>query len=145
MREIKFRVWEKDKKRFLYHRLGEGLCYTAEGKAFAFPRYHELEKRMAVMQFTGLKDKNGKEIYEGDIVLAPCAPSCKGKRSIKPHKCEVRWSSFGLPRWELAIIDYEPGFKWSTGYLNIGCNGDAFEVIGNIYENPELLKEGEKA
>ena len=75
-------------------------------------------------QFTGLKDKNGKEIYEGDVIRHR---SRNEYGSIQDVDTEVRWEG--------------------TGWNFLGGNGafpivetDSGEVIGNIYENPELLK-----
>jgi len=83
-------------------------------------------KDLIWLQYTGLKDKNGVEIYEGDIVK--CSSGC-------PH--EIYWSEpreldlntgFGMPRWYLKGL--KDGYSWS------GLE----EIIGNIYENPELLE-----
>ncbi len=98
-----------------------------------------------VGQFTGLQDKNGKDIFEGDIVASTC-------NKMKPKKDET--DLFETPEFELKtfhnVIDWFNGvrisgwrikgkgfqtqLKWSTvGNMNL-------EVIGNIYDNPELLK-----
>lgn len=75
-----------------------------------------------LMQSTGLKDKNGKEIFEGDIVLVLDSPYTvfydneKGSYRLKPH--DDRWN-----------VDYTSNFS----------HGGNFEVIGNIYENKEQL------
>ncbi len=75
-----------------------------------------------LMQSTGLKDKNGKEIFEGDIVLVLDSPYTvfydteKGSYRLKPH--DDRWN-----------VDYMSNFS----------HGGNFEIIGNIYENKELL------
>lgn len=75
-----------------------------------------------LMQSTGLKDKNGKEIFEGDIVLVLDSPYTvfydneKGSYRLKPH--DDRWN-----------VDYMSNFS----------HGGNFEVVGNIYENKELL------
>lgn len=75
-----------------------------------------------LMQSTGLKDKNGKEIFEGDIVLVLDSPYTvfydneKGSYRLKPH--DDRWN-----------VDYMSNFS----------HGGNFEVIGNIYENKEQL------
>ncbi len=75
-----------------------------------------------LMQSTGLKDKNGKEIFEGDIVLVLDSPYTvfydneRGSYRLKPHDD-----------------------RWNVDYLSNFSHGGNFEVIGNIYENKELL------
>lgn len=113
MREIKFRAWDYKYKE------------TSESFNVLQP-FEMINKRVAngdsfeLMQYTGLKDKNGKEIYEGDIV------------SFKDTKYEVifhkSWGSFCVSA--LNFIQCSPFYSESTKY----------EVIGNIYENEELLK-----
>ncbi len=109
MREIKFRVWNK------------------ATQTMHFPDWNELAERavlpeMFLQQFTGLTDRKGKEIYEGDIVKS---------EQWTPEIYRV-WFSRG-------------GFCFSNDTTDIEYVNDAkyleqFEVIGNIYENPELLK-----
>jgi len=73
MREIKFRVWDNDNKLMYSPKLGyPDIVLEFDGEKFILVEYHEFDKKIhdniTVMQYTGLKDKNGKEIYEGDIV-----------------------------------------------------------------------------
>lgn len=129
MREIKFRVWDGESMR-------EWLSVTKK------PAWQELDVNMpetyswevamnvaalAVMQYTGLKDVNGTEVYEGDIVR--CSRGC-------PH--EVKWFMDNGGTY----LGGMPGFNFGGMHRN-GGTGYAWtgeeEVIGNIYENPELL------
>lgn len=130
MREIKFRVWDKDLK--LMHICGDDVhdSITFDGTGVAF--YYNLQNgagsygedsSYVLMQYTGLKDKNGYEIYEGDIVN--CSSGC-------PHVVEwvqayggTYWG--GMPAFYLSGLN--SGYAWN----------EQEEVIGNIYENPELL------
>jgi len=126
MREIKFRAWDKINKRMLFS-LGdtEGTWWYPFGfemnsKYFQKRSY---SYNCILMQYTGLKDKNGKEIYEGDIVRHKDAPL---------EICTVIWDGGGF----YARSNIEDMFYSLTNKVLI-------EVIGNIYENPELLKENE--
>lgn len=126
-RIIKFRAWDKESELFRPFGLNnvlndsEGDIIIGNGNGFRFRLDNE-----TIQQFTGLMDKNGKEIYEGDIVI------CRSDKEYQRYTSEV-------------VIEPMIGFgtRLGTGswngllstWLNHGC-----EVVGNIYENPELLK-----
>jgi uncharacterized phage protein (TIGR01671 family) len=118
-REIKFRVWDGEKM------LRVDSAMFENGNMLCMFQHSETEveayllKPDAVMQFTGLKDKNGKEIYEGDIVRFVNAEEAYDKT----HTIEWKHNGFLVNGWT-ALLDH---------------HGTTCEVIGNIYENPELL------
>lgn len=119
MREIKFRAWNGHK---MYY---DDL--TVVGPDIGLNRLLEKTgKIFNLMQYTGLKDKNGKEIYEGDLV--------EWKYVRTWHKNEVRWVGGGFMVTTSGFKDdlNEPLDLSLVSILS--C-----EIIGNIYENPELL------
>ena len=91
-------------------------------------KFNHLENGRFFMQYTGLKDKNGKLIYEGDIV--------KSNYDTDEIKAVVSWDDKGLIGFYLNTTDYFKD-KYVTDY---DFYKDVYEVIGNIYENPELLE-----
>jgi uncharacterized phage protein (TIGR01671 family) len=136
MREIKFRAWDKEKKRM----------YFGDLRTFnSIAPFCNAPKKFHIMQFTGLTDKTGKEIYEGDVVnmkvlidynvnieidrtytgvvaVIPSKGACM-KRPKFIDRCEddrTVWCDYNKP-----IAAYRS------------------EVIGNVYENPELIAEGQ--
>ena len=118
MREIKFRVWDKDKKKFIVD--DNWLDDDGYLTKFSF---------QTLQQFTGLKDKNGKEIYEGDIV----------KAETLYNKCKIK--HIGEIKFESATFIFGCDDVTDSYMTFIELFGDwDTEVIGNIYENPELLK-----
>ena len=135
MREIKFRAWDKKNKEMYY--IGQefdneygcapyleinknGEWYWEWGDA---SDEFDLDNKIGIlMQFTGLLDKEGKEIYEGDIVR------CLPKGWIKDE-------------FLISKVYYDNNAAEFRGFIKT-FNGDKLpetEVIGNIYENPELL------
>ncbi len=118
MREIKFRAWDKEENNFIYFDATDGL------KSECDETYIRLNVRR-IDQYTGLKDKNGKEIYEGDILLVTLQPyGCPQLETFK-----VIWND-STARYNL-LDKNDDG--WSLDNTNI------IEVIGNIYENKELI------
>lgn len=114
MRQLKFRAWQEQKGRFLCFDAFTGIA----GIYCALPGEIVRECDFRISQFTGLLDKNGKEIFEGDIL--------RHESGGKPFEIK-----HALQEWN------EDGF--ATGY-QLSFTGDQYEVTGNIYENPELLK-----
>ena len=123
-REIKFRAWLPE----------EQLMCEVDGFDFpnkectvwhnVFCQTQALMEDIELMQYTGLKDKNGVEVYEGDIVN--CSSGC-------PHEIVFKLEHGGnmiggMPTFYLSGLN--EGYQW------MGVE----EVIGNIYDNPELLK-----
>lgn len=120
MRDIKFRAWDK-KKKIMVHFEHPEIC-----DEYAFLAFSPKEEKynnicgfvnegiefepLILMQYTGLKDKNGKEIYDGDILKQPS---------------EI---------YRLFVVEWDK-FRWKGIWRHKKA-----DVIGNIYENPELLK-----
>lgn len=136
MREIKFRVWDKKNKKMrqlinivfntgFYLEPNDNTLKLIWFKGYDIIEQKDIqiqrEKDFELMQYTGLKDKNGKEIYEGDIV-----------KVFKGDICvvEYNYSGFGLK-----VIDENKNYGW-VDFIDY-----KIEVIGNIHDNPELLKE----
>jgi uncharacterized phage protein (TIGR01671 family) len=122
MREIKFRAWDIDRRVMV-----DDLLRSSETKArkMELLGLHEYAKMLAgdfysqfvVMQYAGLKDNNGREIYEGDVLDFTDANGTKGGKTI---------------------VEYE--FKKLAALQQRMPLWDTVEVIGNIYENPELIR-----
>ncbi len=103
MRPFKFRAWDKDKKEMVYSH-----------PSYIFDKYHD---GGAVMQFTGLLDKNVTRIYEEDVVK---------------FDNKIWWVQWVLSQWT-----YQRG---DDAVIWIDEHARDTEVIGNIWENPELLE-----
>lgn len=112
MREIKFRAW--DGKRMLDNPTFEFFNHGRDGRAVMMADENE---NVEIMQYTGLKDKNGKEIYEGDVV--------EGQKDFYPR------SVIGFEDGSF-VIKQTPLAKWKVSHFEL-------KVIGNIYESPELI------
>lgn len=122
MREIKFRAWDIKGRRWVTNNFGID-CHGMRYWIFGYSADPVDRSEYQLMQFTGLRDKNKKEIYEGDFV-------------------EVDFSKNGpyQIRWNEKLIRYDgvnkQGMSWDL-YLGRNC---VLSVIGNIYENTELFK-----
>ncbi len=126
MRKIAFRAWDAEEKNFIYFDALDGILSKCD----------ETYRKRCVgkfEQFTGLYDKNGKEIYEGDV-LKEIAPrgyiyrvfGVAGGFVINAFQDEITMLRFAEP-----IANMQ-----TAGYIQEQC-----EVIGNIHENPELLND----
>lgn len=119
-RQLKFRAWDKLAKQFTYPDKGYQGHYVLDLNG----RFHNLQNgsggdEYVIQQFTGLYDKNKKPIYEGDII--------RGMFNMGPagevlQTAPVCWDNLN-------------GYQWNYWYLY------TVEVVGNIFETPELLKQ----
>lgn len=133
MREIKFRAWDETKKNFIGY--AEYVVYPNSGEVAEMVSYNAEYDKLSVNheavleQFTGLHDKNGKGIYEGDIVkLHVVILSPDDKVGIVEYISKYGYCiNFGA---KVARQEY-----WAAN------DKHTIEVIGNIHENPELLED----
>ncbi|MEB3103069.1 YopX family protein [Ferviditalea candida] len=120
MRDIKFRAWDTETKEMSYDFLGKNWLKVCIESPF-----------VELMQYTGLKDKNGKEIYEGDITVSEHA-------------------SYSI-LWDENMAQFKAKIEKTDSVLTKGCSFPLWqyiennekcriEVIGNIYEHKELIK-----
>jgi hypothetical protein len=127
MREIKFRAWDSDYDKMRY--VEEFTIRYEKDNGFHSGGYADNGDYgdYILMQYTGLKDKNGKEVYEGDVV------TCASLVANCLHEIVLQEEIGGL------IVGGMPGYALK------GCKGYAWtseeEIVGNKFENPELINE----
>jgi len=109
MREIKFRIWDGNNKHFVY------------------PDILEIDRGLEYQQFTGLFDKQGTEVYEGDII------------SLSMWGYDDPWN-FRVGFGDGGFYIYTIGFGGECVQNLDSDNAKRYQVIGNIYANPELLE-----
>jgi len=136
MREIKFRFWDRFKKEMfaVYNLKGDSATGVLCSLDLGIEKIPCSIGNGNLMQYTGLKDKNGKEIYEGDIVLFDA--------DYTPIEKEAGWLT-GLIEWDQSGARFHFIYKGAikdVWYDLVEEQDEPMEVIGNIYENPELEK-----
>lgn len=137
MRDIKFRVYNPRDNKVHYDITGFEYIDNGNMTGVFIDGDFFLKEEVELMQYTGLKDKNGKEIYEGDIV--------KFKHRDITIMASVKygeWQESKCDEYDCSHYGYYINYKWDNYCENTGFDlyEKIVEVVGNIYENPELLK-----
>ena len=121
MRVIKFRAWDKT--------LNKIHCWSAIENHFTFEELLD-DNFFEAMQYTGLKDKNGIEIYEGDIIL------------VNVFMSKHVTGLVAFDRGSFCVTGNFEGWGYdcnTTNFWEMSTNGNEYKVIGNIYEHNHLL------
>lgn len=130
MREIKFRIWDEEEHKMERALAVDWFFKTAITSANPATNSHPRgvsfrDKDEILMQYTGLQDRNGREIYEGDII-----------EFLENESGETWTAKIVFENLAFKALDVEDG-----GYEYDFDDLTDIEVIGNIYKNPELLKD----
>ena len=133
-REIKFRAWNKKEK---YMEIADDLQMFSNDLSIGIPSkdYFLRKDDVELMQYTGLNDKNGKEIYEGDIVKIYGHCFDFGFKQEEIGQIKFIHGAFGFYREKSKNEYCFNNLETEEAYGEL----DYYEVIGNIYDNPELL------
>nr|DAT03180.1 MAG TPA: YopX protein [Caudoviricetes sp.] len=128
MREIKFRAWVKDRKAIFevisIDYVSKKVTYIVERTGHLLNIRHDKFNDVELMQYTGIKDKDNKKIYEGDILF----------ESFGEKYYKVIFENGGFR------AEFEGDFdEYSFDLIDVVAQG--CEIVGNIYENSELIKE----
>jgi uncharacterized phage protein (TIGR01671 family) len=135
-REIKFRLWDKSSKKMCYPNITRETWYfDDEYNSIHFPLNvigfmpFKESNDAVLLQYTGLKEKNKKEIYEGDIVKVFPFTGCY--HIVKPTLFEIKFENAKF---------IAEGINHGISQVHLDYYSNHCEIIGSIYENPELLK-----
>lgn len=125
-REIKFRAWNSLKNKMII----TDFHITCFGIAWKHDDDFDMDNYYTIMQYTGLKDIKGTEVYEGDIIKIT---SLDKEYPLIDEIHEVRWPSY-------SVVLYPGDLQEDCDDMQYLTQGDyIYEVIGNIHQNPELL------
>lgn len=141
MREIKFRAWDRINKRMVESK--DIVRFFYDGEKLGASDGHIVHSE--IMQFTGLHDKTGKDIYEGDIIEEKVPESLQ--REVRPIRKSImrfvcKFDVCGTGNCHGFVFDsitVEGGESKFINHIQKDC-----KIVGNIYQNPELLKREKK-
>lgn len=152
MRELKFRVWDKVAGKYLEGEEAKAFVLKLDGTHYVEMTfgYYDKGKDWVIEQYTGLKDKNGKEIYEGDILEFDKDFDDSAQRYV-PYFDE-KLAAFGFRMYGYQYYISESGSEEFESEMSLIGEMENYEreeiifyteyisIIGNIHENPELVK-----
>ena len=144
MREISFRAWDEQCKEMHYdfewissgNKGNDWIIFKSNRQKLSKKPYPfdnpYFRQQYHIMQYTGLKDKNGVKVFEGDIIRVKEYDDTWGKREIFTKI--VKWDEFGFTPWIDCSAKIDESYIYSSESKDI-------EVIGNKFQNPDLIKE----